>query len=297
MPKHGDIVRDSLPSFLRIESALNAFVVASSTQDQGHIKPLHKYASLRLVIEGGFKPDEISPRPPLSISQRAGRNILSFDSTDETESESTIVGGVKSKNVDIVINKDGIGPVVAISVKGTGNAFRNLTNRMEEVIGDCANIHMMYPGLVYGFLHVIKANRAGQPNIGLNDVCIGPEGLVVPSIARWHNVLSELTGRTMLSDDVMRYEAITLILAETVAPNVGSLVMTFPTHDSPLLLEDFFRKLYFLYDLRFSYKLPRSVSARRLEWDEASPAFRDIEKHFAQDFEAALGYSPRLASC
>ena len=296
MLKHGDTVHESLPSFLKIESALRAFVVASITQDQGHIKPLHKYVSLRLAIEGGFKPDDITPRPPLISSQRAGRNILSFDLSNETESESTIVGGVKSKNVDIVINKNGIGPVVAISVKGTGNAFRNLTNRMEEVIGDCANIHMMYPGLVYGFLHVIRANRAGQSNIGLNDVCIGPDGGVVPSIARWHNVLSELTGRTMLSNDVMRYEAIALILAETVAPNVGDLVVTFPPHDSALLLGDFFRRLYSLYDLRFSYKLPRSVSARRIEWDEASPAFRDIEAHFTQDVETALDYSPRLAS-
>ena len=42
-----------LPTYLRIESALKAFVLAPITQDQGHIKPLHKYVSLRSVIEAG----------------------------------------------------------------------------------------------------------------------------------------------------------------------------------------------------------------------------------------------------
>ncbi len=285
-----------LPEFLRIQSALKQFVVAGGTQDQGHIKPMHQYVALRLVLEGGFLPQEVTPRPPLSHESRKGRNLLKFNSELESHSERTVVGGIKSKNVDVVVNKDGIGPVIAISIKGTGNAFRNLTNRMEEIIGDCANLHMMYPGLVYGFLHLIKANRAGQPNVGANDICVDDAGNVVGSINRWHTVLSELSGRTMLSDDGMRYEAIALILVETLELHAGNIFFPFPQPESPLLTEQFFRRLYSLYDLRFSYKLQKSRAARRIEWDEGSPAFSELAEHLGITWGDSLGYSPRLGS-
>ncbi len=286
-------MNSSLPEFLRIQSALHQFVMAAGTQDQGHIKPMHKYVTLRLVLEGGFLPKEVIPTPPLRYESSNGKNLLSFDPELETHSERTVVGGIKSKNVDVVINKDGIGPVIAISIKGTGNAFRNLTNRMEEIIGDCANLHMMYPGLVYGFLHLIKGNRTGQDGVGRNDICIDQDGNIVGSIIRWHTVLSELTGRTMLSDDGMRYEAIALILAETVESEIGNILSSFPLPESPLLVEPFFKRLYSLYDLRFPYKL-RPNQARRLEWDERSPVFSTISEHYGSDWNSLLGYSPRV---
>ncbi len=54
-----------------------------------------------------------------------------------------MLGALKSKRIDIVVAKDKIGPLLSISVKGTSKAFRNLVNRTEEAIGDCANIHVM----------------------------------------------------------------------------------------------------------------------------------------------------------
>ncbi len=69
-----------------------------------------------------------------------------------------MLGGLKT---DVVVSKPGIGPCVAVSIKGTLSAFRNLTNRMEEAVGDCTNLHISYPNLVYGFLHVIRANPEG----------------------------------------------------------------------------------------------------------------------------------------
>lgn len=57
------------------------------------------------------------------------------------------------------MTKDGIGPCIAVSMKGSLNAFRDLTNRLEEAVGDCTNIHIAYPALVYGFMHVGHANR------------------------------------------------------------------------------------------------------------------------------------------
>ena len=37
---------------------------------------------------------------------------------------------------------DGIGSCVAVSLKGTLNAYRNLTNRLEEAAGDCTRTYL-----------------------------------------------------------------------------------------------------------------------------------------------------------
>jgi hypothetical protein len=130
------------------------------TQSAGHIKPLHWYVACRLVLEGGFDPDDIKPRPPFIIgSKRYGLPKLIFDPTAARGGEATVLGGLKTKNVDVVVTRRGIGPVLAISCKGTTGAFRNLTNRMEELIGDCTNLHISYPTLVLGYLHLLRANR------------------------------------------------------------------------------------------------------------------------------------------
>jgi hypothetical protein len=110
-----------------------------ATQSQQHIKPLHWYVACRLVLEGGFLPEEITPRPPFRAEQKGSKYLLSFDPSQANGSERTILGGLKTKNVDVVVCKHGIGPVLAVSCKGMTGAFRNLTNRMEETIGECTN--------------------------------------------------------------------------------------------------------------------------------------------------------------
>jgi hypothetical protein len=287
-------VSKGLPPYLKIESALRHYAVTTGTQDQGHIKPLHKYISLRLVIEGGFLPDDITPHPPLKYETRRGQHLLIIDENVETTSERTVIGGVKSKGVDVVVSKEGVGPVVCVSVKGTGRAFRNLTNRMEELIGDSANLHMMYPGLVYGFLHVLKANRSGQPDIGPNDVSVREDGKVAASVERWQNILIELSGRKMIHEDVMRYESIALILTETTNADAGNIFPSFPPPGSLLTADSFFTTLYKLYDLRFHYKTATGTLTKRLEWHEDSPAFAVVRDYTNQELGVALGYSPRL---
>jgi hypothetical protein len=84
------------------------------------------------VIGGGFHPDEITPRPPLLVIPRSGGRCLEWNASAGGTGERTILGGLKTKAVDVVVTKEGIGPVLAISMKGTLNAFRNLTNRMER---------------------------------------------------------------------------------------------------------------------------------------------------------------------
>ena len=116
---------------------------------QMHIRPLHEYVTCRLVLEGGFHPFELTPRPPLRVETARKRHRLTYDPESTTVSEATILGGLKTKDVDIVAIKEGIGPVLAVSCKGMTGAVRNLTNRLEETIGECTNIHIAYPTLVF----------------------------------------------------------------------------------------------------------------------------------------------------
>jgi hypothetical protein len=43
------------------------------TQSAQHIKSLHWYIACRLALEGGFHPDDITPRPPFIVETRRGR--------------------------------------------------------------------------------------------------------------------------------------------------------------------------------------------------------------------------------
>lgn len=131
--------------WLTLREALLAFVQnVEGHQGQSHIRPLHYYVASRLVVEGGFHPDDITPRPPFVVHQRGSKSTLEFDPAVGGSGERTILGGLKTKAVDVVVAKSGIGPVLAVSMKGTLGAFRNLTNRMEEAIGDCTNLHIAY---------------------------------------------------------------------------------------------------------------------------------------------------------
>ena len=87
------------------------------TQSQQHIKPLHDYVTTRLVLGGGFAPDELCPHPPLHVIRKRGTDHLVYAPDRATNAEATILGGLKTKNVDVVVTKEGIGPVLAISCK------------------------------------------------------------------------------------------------------------------------------------------------------------------------------------
>lgn len=147
-----DLPDPSISGFARQEAFRHFAQFEGRTQTQRHIKPLHEYVTCRLVLEGGFHPDELSPRPPLRVTERRSRYTLAYDPGASSTTEATILGGLKTKDVDIVASKEGIGPVLAVSCKGMTGAVRNLTNRLEETIGECTNIHIAYPTLVFGYL-------------------------------------------------------------------------------------------------------------------------------------------------
>jgi hypothetical protein len=272
--------------WISLQPALAAFAEnVSGHQGSGHIKPLHWYVACRLVVEGGFLPDDITPRPPFTVSDRDGRHILEHVPNAGSSGERTILGGLKTKDVDVVVTKDGIGPVIAVSMKGTLNAFRNLTNRMEEAVGDCTNLHISYPSLVYGFLQVIRANREAEGAVP-NDTAICRSGDVADAISRYHDVMARLADRDDVRSATTRYEAVALALVNPYPPNIGEIVSSFPPEGSPLSINDFFSKLYRQYDQRFIYAAPRlEPVTRRLAWDPRSRAFEDMD----------LDYEPRIA--
>jgi len=249
------------------------FVKAESgVRGSAHIRPLHWYLACRLVLEGGFHPDEVTPRPPFRVRPARQRLLLEHDPGRGAGGERTILGGLKTKDVDVVVVKEGVGPVLAVSVKGTLGAFRNLTNRMEEAVGDCTNVHITYPALVYGFFHVIRANRSG-PGVSANDVALREDGRVSEVILRYHDVMSRLAGRADVRADPTKYEAVALVLVSSDQAAAGDVVSAYPPPESPLLMGSFFEKLYAQYDQRFVFPAPGlDRTTRRMEWDGESPA-------------------------
>lgn len=285
-----------IPADIFLSGATRIFAQATSTESAEHIKPLHRYLAMRFVIEGGFHPADIMPRPQLAADLQDGIWHLSFQAGSEKEKEQVVLGGLKSKKIDLVVSKEGIGPVLAVSVKGTSRAFRNLVNRTEEAIGDCANIHIMYPGLVYGFVHFLKATDPSDQSLRPNDISLDASGEVSPGIRAYSKLLEGLTGRRLVRNDYARYEAIALALVKIKAAKRESpLLATFPTPGSSLTLDAFFNAIYRTYDLRFPYTYtdPSLRHLARLEWHPESPALTAVRK-----MEAAggpLGYSPRTA--
>jgi hypothetical protein len=274
--------------WVSLRSALAHFAnYAGAVQSQEHTKPLHWYVACRLVLEGGFMPEEITPRPPFVVERTGRSQAVRYDPSSAGGGERTVLGGLKTKNIDVVVVKEGIGPVMAVSCKGAIGAFRNLTNRMEEAVGDCTNLHIAYPPMVCGYLFVARANRTEQAAleqiegggatparaVSRNDLAFSAGGEVVDGLIRFHAALRALANRRGIRNDVSRYEAVALALVGTGSA-AGDILGEFPPGDSSLRTERFFETLYAHYDERYVYGAPAlsSVTSRR-EWSENSPAF------------------------
>lgn len=269
-----DLPDPNISGFARQEAFRHFAQFEGRTQTQRHIKPLHEYVTCRLVLEGGFHPDEISPRPPLRVAERRSRYMLAYDPDASSTAEATILGGLKTKDVDIVANKEGIGPVLAVSCKGMTGAVRNLTNRLEETIGECTNIHIAYPTLVFGYLFLIRAHREGD--VQRTDVVIDHDGKPVEGVIRFHQALSAMTGRLGIRNDASRYEAIAMALIEVGPTSLGEISSAFPGVESAIHFDQFFQTLYQRYDERYVVSAPLLAKrTRRLEWSPDSPAFQD----------------------
>ena len=285
-----------VPDEITLSRAAKAFIAATSTESGEHIRPLHRYLAMRLVIEGGFLPEELSPTPPLKSEYHDGDWYLSFDPTAESKKELIVLGALKSKRIDIVVAKEGIGPVLAVSVKGTSKAFRNLVNRTEEAIGDCANIHIMYPGLIYGFVHFLRATDSTNRTLKPNDILLTEEGDVLGSVKDYARILEGLTGRMLVRNDYSRYESVGLCLLRVNATERQSpLFERFPVSENPLSLNTFFATLYRVYDLRFAYTYtdPGVRHLTRVSWHQDSAAL--VSLHNKKLVKGSIDYSPRIS--
>lgn len=282
------------PELTTMDVALVRFHSLEGLRGQHHVKPMHQYVAMRLVVEGGFLPEEISPRPPLSATRRGSHHVLRVDEDASNTREETVLGGLKTKDVDVVVAKGRVGPVVCVSVKGTGGAFRNLTNRMEEAIGDCTNLHMTYPALVYGFLHLIKCNRAGDSDVLPNDVSIEADGCATDAVMRYHDVLMGLAGRQLVRNEISKYEAVALLMVDA-SPSAPTAYPGFPPGDSTTRFHDFFPRIYRIYDQRFPYVAASMKGVERVAWDPGSPAFAQLAETNGRDLDTLFDYRPRLA--
>ena len=167
-------------------------------------------------------------------------------------------------------------------------AVRNLTNRLEETIGECTNIHIAYPTLVFGYFFLIRANRDGE-QVARTDVVIDSRGIPVEGVVRFHQALSAMTGRLGVRDDASRYEAISMALVEVSPTNAGKLTLDFPPDDSAVHFDRFFRTMYRRYDERYVVSAPLLAErTRRLEWSPDSPAF-DAPPFRLLDYDIRIG--------
>jgi hypothetical protein len=294
--KQGD-----LPVWNSLADALKAFAgCRQKTQSQKHIRRLHWYTACRLVIEGGFRPETITPRPPFRIREKASQHFLEYDPSVAVPGEHTIFGGLKTKDVDVVVSLPRVGPVIAVSMKGTLNAFRNLTNRMEEAAGDCTNIHLAYPGLVYAFWHIFRANVEGAApsdtprlfelpggEFKASDVAVRRDGSLSNFLARYFFAMDRLNGRKDMRDDPSSYEAVGITMVNVSDVCSGGILEDHPAGNSPLRHDRMFETVYRQYDLRFVYQSPALKDiTRRLSWHDESPALSHLK---GMDFLPRVG--------
>lgn len=285
--------------YLDLQSAYRA-CVEQITQSQDHIKPLHRHFAMRLVLEGGFLPEELTPHPPFLYRKKGTRNLLELSENLGSKKEQTVIGGVKTKDIDVVVCKTDIGPVMALSFKATQNAFRNLTNRMEEAVGDCTNLHLRYPALVYGFYHVLLANRASQIGThalvrGKSDVSIAEDGRVNSQVSRYVSAIQALSNRKNQWEAPSGYESVAIDFIESAPGIVGQSYEAAVDSASDIHRTNFLTNLFKSYDLRYPFMADSIGRLKRVAWDESSPLFESICADSGKDLEAILGYPPRLS--
>ncbi len=176
--------------------------------------------------------------------------------------------------------KKEIGSIDGISGKSTGNASRDLTNRMRDALRITANIHMMYPGFVFGFLHFIRLSKLADVR-SPSDASFDAQGRQLDSIVRYHNALSALTGRRTITDPPMSYEAIGLVVYRCLNEK-AEIWPNYPAADSAVHYSKFFQRLYDIYDLRYAYPDSSERNHRKLFKDCNSGAL-------AVEVDAATG--------
>ena len=258
------------------------------------VNSLRWYVASRLVIEGGFDPDWIRPRPPITVDRGRDGLFLSHDQDAARPDRQTVPGGLKEARPDVTVAIPTIGPVLALSLEGTESVeigpggVPELTGGLERTAGACVNLHMMYPALVYGFWHVISANQVqdlspasvpvpvGDPS-DRGDHALRRNGEPAGELQRYHDALARLSQRDDIRDVPAGYEACALTLVEH-GPGSQDCVpySDYPPPGSLLDYNRMFRRLYAIYDRRFvdGTRALRPTTVREV-WHEDSPLLAD----------------------
>lgn len=265
------------------DAAQNLFDPSVATQAQQHVTPFHEYVALRLTLEGGFPPEEITPSTELFSNKITNRKARLGSKSDRNRGgEATVLGKYRTKAIDVVVTDEEAGPVLGVSVKTTGKAFRNLTNRVEELVGDAANVHGWSPGFVYGFLHIIKKVRLSAVE-DTNDASFADNGKPLDHTRRLHDVLKSLNGREEISEPADLYESTCLLVLEETDDGIV-IDPDYPPSSSPIRFENFFDQMYAVYDHRYCY-LPARDHHCRMFWD---PYVRTPKAIESIDLDATL---------
>ena len=220
----------------------------------------------------------------------AGRDgsFLSHDPETANPDRRAVLGGLKAGKPDVTVTVPEIGPVLAVSLKGTKGGLGSLTGGLEETAGACTNLHMMYPALVYGFWHIVSVGEADGGAVvkrqrlvdghddGRDHALVGG-GEPPVEIRRYHDALKRLSEREGLRDAPSGYEACGLTLVTCSGGREECAAYPdYPAPESVLDYNRMFKRLYAVYDRRFvqGTRALRGTTQRRM-WHRESPLLED----------------------
>jgi hypothetical protein len=186
---------------------------------------------------------------------------LGFDGPhSELTTSPRAVGAYLRKNVDIVAIHRTAGPTLAVSIKSlTKGVGKNLTNRVEEYVGEATNLHTRYPMLVFGFLILLelrtKPRTAKDPDITFLLEKGGPKPN--PLALRLLDRVRTFGGRRLLADPPGAYEATSAIFARNwttddsgLGPGPPTIFSALPEPSSDVAIQQFFLQLSEVYQER-----------------------------------------------
>ena len=163
-----------------------------------------------------------------------------------------ILGGYVDKELDVSLQSNTSGPLLAISVKSQMSSIAsNMKNRFEEYVGDATNLHTRFPLLVFGFLMVVPY-AVYDASGNLLEQLIDQNGQPTETAHRIKSMLQGVTGRIEPTSLPGAYEeAALLVLNFTTSP--VTVHPDFPEPASNLRIDDFFDRLMSRYRQRNPY--------------------------------------------
>jgi len=204
----------------------------------GFIRHFHDYCERELRRAG-------LPPAPILVNRQAR---VSFNLSHNVR----ILGGYVDKELDVSLQSDTSGPLLAVSVKSQMSSIAsNMKNRFEEYVGDATNLHSRFPLLVFGFLMIVPYAVYDASGNVVEEV-INPSGQPTATAQRIKSILQGVTGRVEPTSLPGTYEEAALLVLDFTATPVA-VHPTFPEPASNLRIDDFFDRLVRRYCQRNPY--------------------------------------------